>query len=89
MSAECKPNLKTLLFFPFVILEVDEANLTWVYVVGGCVGLFIILCIVCIVWRVKNQSKITEEVHESRRSGLQKQWGVRSRSSILLMEAQN
>ena len=70
----------------FVVIEVDEANLTWVYIVGAVAGVLIILCIIFVIWRVKTQSKITQDVKEERTKGIHKSWGDRSRSSILLIK---
>lgn len=68
-------------------LEVEKADLTWVYVVGASSAVIIILVTAIICWRVKKQQKITDEVKEERKNGIHKQWGFRSQNSILLKQA--
>ena len=67
-----------------VWVEVEEADLTWVFIVGGAFAVVIAVIILVIWCNVRNQSKLSEEVRKERQKGIMPVWGIkRGRAPIL------
>ena len=65
--------------FLFKLIEEEEADMTWVYILGGFIGANIILCIIFLYCRYRIQKKRELAEIEARQSGkIVQSWGIRT-----------
>ena len=61
-----------------ILVENVEADLTWLYLLGGFFGFIIIAVILIICCCVKDAKDIEDEVMAERAAGITKSWGTRT-----------
>ena len=69
---------ETACSFFLLVTEEEEADLIWLYILGGFLGLILILILFLVCCRVKKEKDIEDEAMKEREEGIHKTWGVKT-----------